>query len=304
MKILITGATGFIGSKFIKSLSLREFNIKLLSRKKVKEHETIVCDFLNDPIPENICESIDIVFHFAGYAHDLEDSSKNKKNYFRVNVEATKSLLKSAVKYKVKKFIYLSSVKARGVSNIDKFNNEKSEILPDTIYGISKYEAENEIIKACKSSSINYLIIRPALVYGPSVKGNLSLMIKAIERRLLPPLPNIGNKRSLVHVDDLINAINYLTFDINLQNEIFIITDGIEYSTKQIYDTICMVRNKKIPSWSLPVSILNAISYFSPSIKLKINKLLRNEYYSSEKFFSTGYKPKKNLNKFDLSDYL
>ena len=118
MKALVTGATGFIGSQLIKTLENNGYSLRILSRNNSLEYDTVICDLGSEEIPESALDSIDIVFHLAGYSHDLVRDSIKDKIYYDVNVKATVDLINIAAKKKVRKFIYISSVKAGGM--IDK----------------------------------------------------------------------------------------------------------------------------------------------------------------------------------------
>jgi len=138
-------------------------------------------------------------------------------------------------------------------------------------------------------------IIRPSLVYGPDVKGNLQLMLSGIEKGWFPPLPETGNRRSMIHVDDLVRAILLIAEDKRANGEIFIATDGTPHSSRDIYNAMCVVLDKSIPKWSVPKFLFDAVSLLNPRIKYKLNKLLGDECYSSAKLEALGFKAKKTL---------
>ena len=108
---LITGATGFIGQRVIKAIN---GNIKILSRKKQLNYETIVCNLQSEFLPKSALNGVDTVFHLAGISHDARDANKIKDLYYKVNVSATVQLANLAVESGVKKFVFVSSVKAGG----------------------------------------------------------------------------------------------------------------------------------------------------------------------------------------------
>jgi UDP-glucose 4-epimerase len=290
--ILITGATGFIGQRLVKAADSK---IKILSRKKQHDFETIVCDFEKSSIPSNTLDGIDTVFHLAGFAHDLRDASKIKDLYRKVNVDATIKLARLAVKSGVKRFVFVSSVKAGGGGASDRCATEKDQGNPEGVYGKTKREAELKLLKISKESGMHVSIIRPSLVYGPNVKGNLQLMLSGIKKGWFPPLPETGNKRSMIHVDDLVRAILLVADDDRANGEIFIATDGTPYSSHEIYNTMCGVTAKLIPKWSVPKTLFDLASLASPRIKYKINKLLGDECYSSAKLEALGFKAQKSL---------
>ena len=96
-------------------------------------------------------------------------------------------------------------------------------------------------------------IVHPTLVYGPRVKGNLQLMQSGIKNYWFPPLPETGNKHSMIHVDDLVRAVLFVAESHYHNGEIFIATDGISYSSRQIYNDMCLALGKSVPKWSATI---------------------------------------------------
>jgi len=290
--ILISGATGFIGERLVGAV---DANIRVLSRKKQSNYETVVCDLKSEVIPDNALDGVNTVFHLAGFAHDLSDATKIQNIYQKVNVDATIRLAKLAVKSNVNRFIFVSSVKAGGGSNFGVCVSEKDQGDPEGIYGKTKREAELKLLKIGKESDMHVSIIRPSLVYGPNVKGNLQLMLSGIKKGWFPPLPETGNKRSMIHVDDLVRAILLVADDDRANGEIFIATDGTPHSSRYIYNAMCSALDKSIPKWSVPKILFDMASLVNPRIRYKLNKLLGDECYSSAKLEALGFKAKKTL---------
>jgi len=293
-KYLITGASGFIGSRLVSFLNNNKCDLRFLSRNS-KSDETIQCDLLTDPIPQEALFSIDTVFHLAGFANDMHDTSEIIDLYYKLNVTATVQLANLAAKIGVKKFVFVSSVKAGGNANTNICADENDLGYPEGVYGKMKREAELKLLKIGKESNMHVSIIRPSLVYGPNMKGNLQLMLSGIEKGWFPPLPEIGNRRSMIHVDDLVQAIFLVAENDQANGEIFIATDGTPYSSRDIYNAMCTVTGKAIPKWSIPKILLDLSSLVSTRIKYMIDKLLGNKYYSSAKLEAIGFKAKKTL---------
>jgi len=298
----VTGGTGFVGRILIKALQQRQDNIRLLSRKQQYE-DTVVCDLQIDQIPNDALIGIDMVFHLAGFAHDMRDASKIVDLYYKVNVDAAVHLAELAVKNGVKRFIFVSSVKAGGISTPKKCINENDQSDPEGIYGKTKREAELALLKIGKESGMHVSIIRPSLVYGPNAKGNLKLMLSGIKKGWFPPLPETGNRRSMIHVDDLVRAILLVAEDKRANGEIFIATDGTPYSSREIYDAMCKISGKPTSKWSVPKTLFDLASLANSRIKYKINKLLGDECYSSTKLEALGFKAKKSLKDMNETDF-
>tara|TARA_B110000008_G_C16968470_1_gene562978 strand:+ start:822 stop:1751 length:930 start_codon:yes stop_codon:yes gene_type:complete len=295
LKSLVTGATGFIGRRLLYLLESSGEDIRVLSRKNHSDYETIICDFNSEDIPVNSLESVDIVYHLAGFAHDLGNSSDNEDIYNRINCEFTSQLAELAVKSKVKRFIFVSSVKAAGGLYQNKCIDESDKFEPEGIYGKSKRDAEKILLEIGNKSGMQVSIIRPSLVYGPNVKGNLGKMRAAISSGFFPPIPDIGNRRSMVHVDDLVRSLLFIASSDFTDGEIYILTDGNEYSSRYIYEVLCKTQGKSVPRWHIPKFVFTVLGLVSKQLKYKIDKLLGDECYSSNKLKSIGFETKKVL---------
>ena len=293
--VLITGATGFVGKRLVNFLNIKNYNTRVISRNISSDHKNIVCDFEREMIPKNCLDGIDTIFHLSGVAHDVCDESEIEDLYRRVNVNATVQLAELAVKANVKRFVFVSSVKAGGSPDFEMCASEKDQGDPEGVYGKTKREAELKLLEIGQVSGMHVSIIRPSLVYGPDVKGNLQLMLSGIGKGWFPPLPETGNRRSMIHVDDLVRAILLVAEDDRANGEIFIATDGKPYSSREIYSTMCYIVGKSVPKWSVPKFLFDAVSLISPRIKYKLHKLLGDECYSSAKLEALGFKAKKTL---------
>ena len=292
-KVFVTGASGFVGNHLIlrlKTKGKRE-KFRILSRQPHPDYETVVCDLQSEVIPVDVLDSVDTVFHLAGFAHDLRDAGEVQHLYRTVNVDATVRLAELAVASGVKRFVFVSSVKAGG-SYVDGGP-------PEGVYGQTKREAELKILEIGRQSEMHVSIVRTSLVYGAGAKGNLALMRRGIEKGWFPPLPETGNRRSMIHVDDLVRALLLVAGDERANGEIFVATDGVPHSTREIYEEICQAVGKTIPKWSVPKILFDWISLLSPRIRYKVEKLLRDEYYSSEKLEKLGFRAEKSLRDFD-----
>jgi len=302
-RVLVTGSSGFIGNKLTKHLAEMKVLVRTLSRKNQSNYETVVCDLQSDVIPDDTLDGVNTVFHLAGFAHDMRDASKSADLYYKVNVSATVQLAELAVKSGVKRFVFVSSVKAGGNPPLGTCANEKNQKNTEDVYGKTKREAELKLLKIGKESGMHVSIIRPSLVYGPNVKGNLQLMLSAIGKGWFPPLPETGNRRSMIHVDDLVQAILLVSEDKHTNGEIFIATDGTPYSSREIYNAMCGVAGRSIPKWSVPKILFDIASLLNPHIKYKLNKLLGDECYSSAKLEALGFKAKKSLKDMNETDF-
>mgnify|MGYP000029313045 CR=1 FL=1 len=301
--LFITGATGFIGQQLLSRLRFQDVTIKVLSRSSHLKYKTVICDLQSERIPRHALDGIDTIFHVAGLAHDLRDPSQLEERYHSINIDATVHLAQLAVQTGVERFIYVSSVKAGGSSVSGHCMTELEQGEPEGIYGKTKREAEIKLLEIGYKSGMHVSIVRPSLVYGPGVKGNLELMQSGIKSGWFPPLPEVNNRRSMIHVDDLVKALLMVAEDDRANGEIYIATDGESYSSRQIYEVLCTVVNKSIPKWSVPKTIFDIASLMSSRMRYKVDKLLGDECYSSKKLQSLGFKAKQSLREMNETDF-
>ena len=294
--ILITGATGFVGRKLVKLLENYVYKISVLSRQQHPDYKTFVCDLAHEKIPTSVISSIDTIFHLAGLAHDQRISSKVEHLYRSINVDATFQLAKLAAQNGVKRFVFVSSVKAGGGAIVGRCMTEEDQGEPEGIYGRTKREAELKLLEIACQSGMRVSIIRSSLVYGTGVKGNLAKMRSWVEKGWFPPLPETGNRRSIIHVDDLVRALLLVAVDDRANGEIFIATDGVPQSSRKIYEAICKQLDKSVPSWSVPKFLFDGLASVSPWFRYKVEKLLGDGCYSSAKLESLGFRAECTLN--------
>ena len=271
MTSFVTGATGFIGQRLLVGLEANGEGVRILSRNPHPDYETVVCDLQYEAIPEDGLDGVDTVFHLAGFTHDLRDASKLEHLYRALNVDATVRLTELAVRSGVKQFVFVSSVKAGG------YDEEQGS--PDGVYGQTKREAELKLLDIGRQSEMLVSIVRPSLVYGAGVKGNIALMRRGIEQGWFPPIPETENRRSMIHVDDLVRALLLTAENKRANGEIFIVTDGVPHSSREIYEAICQSVGKTVPQWSVPKIVFEVLSLLSPRIRYKVDKLLGDDFF-------------------------
>lgn len=249
MTALVTGATGFIGRRLLGP------DDRALVRKNTSSAGAIVGDLLDRGSLGAACENVDCIFHCAGHAHAFATSDPD--THWRINFEGTKNLLDAAGRSGVRRFIFLSSVKAMAEPG-NECIDEGWPGEPATAYGQAKRAAEEAVLEAGASYGMHVVNLRLAMVYGRGGRGNLERMARGISAGWFPPLPETGNKRSLVHVDDVISAVRLVAERSEANGRTYIVADSHAYSGREIQDAIRVVLRMPAAHWSVPASLLRA----------------------------------------------
>lgn len=254
---LVTGAGGFVGTALCRRLRADGHRVRALLRRPADGpwDEVLTCDLGTDPLPAGLMDGIDGVFHLAGVAHVQDIAGIPDAVYERVNVAGTGALLDAAVAAGVRGFVYFSSVKAAADPG-ERCVDETWDDWPADAYGRSKREAEALVLRAGREQALHVCNLRPCLVYGPGVKGNLARLIDAVDRGRFPPLPELGNRRSMIGLDDLIDAAQRAMRMPEARGRTFIVSDGVPYSTRSLYVDIAGALGRPAPGWTLPTWLL------------------------------------------------
>ena len=263
MKILLTGATGFIGKKLIQELLNKDFELSSILRNKTDDfpndiQQFVIGDFAKHADYSNALTDIDCVIHLAGKAHVIDKSKASILDEFRlINTNFTLSLARQASAAGVNRFIFLSSIGVNGNQNTKPFL-ESDTPNPQEPYAISKYEAEQGLFKLSKETDIEVVIIRPPLVYGINAPGNFSRLMNWVSKKHPIPLPLglVSNSRSLVAIGNLVDFIVTCATHKNAANELFLVSDREDLSTTQLLRKIAKFFNKKIFLPPVPVQLM------------------------------------------------
>ncbi len=281
-KILITGASGFIGQHLCKSLSKLSNSIRGTVRSPDKF-------LINDDIEyrpvgdiglktkwKDVLAGMDYVIHCAGIAHKMH-SSKEPDFYHSTNVEGTKALAEQAVETGIKRLIFLSSIKVNGKSTGKV--NEKMKFShndfpePKDDYAISKLEAEKILFKISAISRLEVVVVRLPLVYGYGVKGNLARLTKFVKSGIPLPLSLIKNQRSMIGMDNLVDLLIRCIDHPQASGKTFLASDGEDLSTPELIKLIASSMERKANLFPCPIFILKFLgSVFGRSEE--INRLV------------------------------
>ncbi len=307
---LVTGATGFIGRVLCRKLSNRGVLVRGLARRSAEGPwgGLVVADISGESVPDDICDGVDTVFHLAGKVHALSEVKGGEKEYIEANVEGTRRMLEAGAAARLERFVFVSSVKAGGEGG-DVCLDEAMEDKPETAYGRSKLQAERVVFKFARKHEMHAAVLRLPLVYGPGQKGNLARMLRAVSASRFPPLPDFGNHRSMVHVEDVAEAAILAAETPQANGQTYIVTDGRPYSTRELYALMRVALGRRRPRLSIPINVLHTMARFGDIVGRirrrrftfdsdSLEKLASSAWYSSRKLETElGFKPAYDLEK-------
>ncbi|AQQ67516.1 hypothetical protein Mag101_07595 [Microbulbifer agarilyticus] len=248
-KVLVSGASGFIGRALCQYLVSRSFEVHGIVRKRHVAIENVNLINLDLEKSENIhvaCEGVDCVVHLAGRAHVLNDDARDPLEVFRrVNVHASLRLARAAIKSRVRRFVFVSSVGVNGAESSLYPFAEYSEPMPHADYAISKFEAEEELKSLFSGAETELVIIRPPLVYAADAPGNFSRLLRVVATGFPLPFGSLNNQRSIVSLENLIAFISLCIEHPAAKNELFLVSDGSDVSTTDIVRLLSRGMGKK-----------------------------------------------------------
>ena len=263
MNVLITGASGFVGSETL--VHLAEQGIALGRRKPVGYRGRFYKSTISESVDYRLYLSgISTIIHCAARTHIMQDHSSDPlEEYRKVNTRGTLNLARQAAEAGVKRFIFISTVKVNGESTQPgQPFTESISSPPEDPYALSKYEAEVGLQELARETGLEVVIIRPPLVYGPGVKGNFRTMIQWVRKGFPLPLGAVNNKRSMVALDNLVDLIITCIDHPKAANEVFLVSDDNDLSISEILQGLASAMGKKSRLVSVPESVLLLIARF------------------------------------------
>lgn len=282
MRVLITGASGFVGKNILSYFST-EKNIEFVS-VNLRQSEELLGSF----------SGVHVYLHLAGKAHDLRNVS-SPNEYFEVNTAKTQEVFESFLASTAKYFVFISSVKA--VADFVSGNELLEDDFPNPItpYGQSKMAAENFLSSQVLPDGKELYILRPCMIHGPGNKGNLNLLYKLVRTGIPWPLGAFENKRSFLSIDNFCYVIDEILRG-NLRPGTYNLADSEPLGTNEIIGLIAKGMGKNATIWRIPKGIMQFIAKMGDAFRLPLNserlqKLTENYVVSNQKLLEALAKP-------------
>lgn len=262
MKILVTGASGFVGQMLCKALHRQAYQVIAADRTMqplAEDIERILVGSIDNHTDWSAAlQGVDVVIHLAARVHVMKETIADPLTAFRkTNVDGTLHLASEAARAGVKRFIFMSSAKVNGESTeIGKPFVEGRPANPQDAYGLSKFEAEQGLFKIAQETEMEVVVIRPPLVYGAGVKANFASLMRAVKCGLPLPLGAIHNKRSFVYVGNLVSLILRCVDHPAAANQVFLVSDDYDLSTTELLQACAAALGVKPRLISVPQRLI------------------------------------------------
>jgi nucleoside-diphosphate-sugar epimerase len=295
---LITGASGFVGRALCAALVKNGYMIRAALRDAA-EFSGAECENVRVPTIDphtdwtEALHGMAVVIHLAARVHVMHDVALNPLEEFRkVNVAGTEQLARSAAASGVRRFVYVSSIKVNGDTTREGRKFVASDLPnPQDYYGISKAEAEQVLHRVSNETGMEIVIIRPPLVYGTGVKGNFAQMMQVLAKDVPLPLASVQNLRSLVYVENLVDALILCATHPAAAGKTYLVSDGEDISTPDLLRMLGNAMGHPARLFSCPPALLKFVGCLMGK-SAQIERLLDSLQIDTNKICSElGWRP-------------
>ncbi len=263
MKILVTGASGFVGNATCAKLVTEGMNVvgtvRHLPARPLQGVDYHILGNLDARTDwRDALSGVDVIIHCAACVHVMRETAADPLVAFRAaNVSGTEQLARQAAAAGVRRFVFLSSVKVNGEGGLVAYV-ETDQPAPKDAYGISKYEAELGLRRSVVGTGMDVVVVRSPLIYGPGVKANFRLLMYALARGVPLPLGAIHNRRSMVTLDNVVDLIITCIGHSAAANEMFLVSDGEDLSTTELICRLACAMRRPARLIRVPTMLLMA----------------------------------------------
>jgi nucleoside-diphosphate-sugar epimerase len=262
MKVLVTGAGGFVGQPLCAQLERAGHEVRRALHRPAPDPEpdsVVVGEVGANTDWTGALLGVEAVVHLAARVHILrDDASDPLAEYNRVNVEGTRGLALAAVRAGVRRFVFLSSAKVHGERSVRPFR-ELDLTRPEDAYAVSKLEAEAALQTACAGSAVQWSILRPPLVYGAGVRANFLRLLRSVAHGVPLPLASIRNRRSLIYLGNLVHAAQACLERPRAAGRTFLVSDGEDLSTPELVRRVARALDTPVRLFPAPVWLLRGV---------------------------------------------
>ncbi|PVV05999.1 MAG: hypothetical protein B6D77_17035 [gamma proteobacterium symbiont of Ctena orbiculata] len=259
--VLVTGANGFVGEHLCRYMLTNGYQVRAALRENSPRWElceqAAVGEIEGATDWRTALEGMDAVVHLAARVHVMQESDPDPLAAFRrVNVAGSSALARQAAKAGVKRLIYMSSVKVNGERTEGQPYSADDPVHPQDAYAISKWEAEQALKQIAEQMDLELVIVRPVLVYGAGVKGNLERLMALVRTGVPLPLGGITNRRSLLSIQNLLDFIRCCIDHPDAAGEVFLVADGEDLSTPELIRELAHVMQCRTRLFPVPLTLL------------------------------------------------
>ena len=311
--VLVTGATGAVGPRVVKSLDEAGYQIRTLSLDPPpagmwpERIEAKLGDVTNPMDVRSAMRGVDAVVHLAALLHIVNPPSDLRQKYEKVNVGGTATVVEAAVTAGVRRVVLFSTIAVYGNSN-GQILTEEAPAKPDTFYAQTKLVGERIVLDAKRADGQPFgTVLRFGAIYGPRIKGNYQRLVQALARRRFIPIGDGRNRRTLIYDRDVAKAALLAVKHPNAAGKVYNVSDGHFHTLKEIIVAICQALGRKPPRFSVPVGTVRLaagiledagrmIGFKSPIVRATIDKYTEDIAVDSQRIQTElGFRPQFDL---------
>jgi len=303
MSVLVTGASGFVGQAVCVSALRSNLKVRGTYRSALSGrllHGSVekiqIASVDRDTDWSGTLSQIDVVIHLAARAHVSKDASRDPLKAFReVNTKGTERLAKAAAAAGVRRFVFVSTIKVNGEETFAEPFCEADFPRPQDAYALSKWESEQALQQIGQESGMEVVVVRPPLVYGPGVRANFLRLLDFVKRRVPLPLASVNNRRSLIYVSNLADAILACAMHPSAAGQTYLVSDTEAVSTPELIDRIAGLMGLRSRTFACPTGLLSLAGKLTGRTG-EVERLLGSLVVNGARIQSdTGWSPRYSL---------